>query len=373
MALVPAITMMAIAGLLSAYCFSLIGRACAYTGASSYRQAWERTVGPKSAWIPAAACFMVTSCSVLAYSMILSVTLPSLAKSFLGVIISRTEALIGVTLVALLPLCLMKSLKALGPFSLIGIMGMCYTCVAMGIRRFDGSYGVTGQFVNDLPFDLSPRFGPPEDLADLMTPNLFLLVSMLSTAFMAHYNAPKFYLELKNNTLLRYNTVVGISFFVSLLLFVAVASFGFSTFGKACSGLVLNNYSTNDKLMSLSRVAVALSLLFSYPLAFVGVRGGLLDLLNVEKRPDSLQNVVTVLLLSIITWLAYTLTDLRQLLAFSGATWGNAVIYLLPTYMFIQCARKVRPDLRKEVPIAVVTGLIGLFLGMLGTDIALNS
>lgn len=373
-ALVPAISLMVMAGLLSGYCFSLIGRVCAYTGAKSYRQAWERAVSPKTAWIPAAACFMVTSCSVLAYSMILSVTLPSLASSFLGVAITRTQALLGVTTLALLPLCLMKSLKSLGPFSLLGIMGMFYTSFAMFWRWFDGSYGVSGRFVEDLPFDLSPRFGPPEDLSDLLNPNIFLLVSMLSTAYMAHYNAPKFYLELKNNTLLRYNTVVGVSFGVALLLFVAVASFGFATFGKSCAGLVLNNYAAEDKLMSVSRIAVALSLLFSYPLAFVGVRDGLLDLLKVEKRPDSLLNSVTIVLLSVITGLAYKLDDLRKLLAFSGATWGNAVIYLFPTYMFTQCAAKnIRPGLKLEVPIAILTGLIGLSMGILGTAIALNS
>ena len=375
MALVPAIALMVVAGGLSAYCFSLIGRTCAYTGgATSYRQAWERAVSPQTAWIPATACFLVTSCSVLAYSMILSTTLPSLVQSFGGITISRTQALLGVTTVALLPLCLMKNLKSLGPFSLVGIIGMFYTCFAMFWRWFDGSYSVTGAFVEDLDFDFAPRFGPPEDLSDLLLkPNLFLLVSMLSTAFMAHYNAPKFYRELKNNTLPRYNLVVTVSFLISLVVFVAVASFGFSTFGKACADLVLNNYSGEDKLMSLSRIAVTLSLLFSYPLAFVGVRDGLLDLLWIETRPDSLLNTVTVVLLSIITGLAYKLTDLRKLLAFNGTTWGNAVIYLLPTYMFVQCAKKYRPELKSEVPIATLTGLVGLGMGVIGTAIALNS
>ena len=45
---------------------------------------------------------------------------------------------------------------------------------------------------------------------------------------------------------------------------------GFLTFGKACDGLVLNNYGSTDVLMGLSRVAVAVSLVFSYPLAFTG-------------------------------------------------------------------------------------------------------
>eukprot|EP00339_Tiarina_fusa_P025032 CAMPEP_0117081830 /NCGR_PEP_ID=MMETSP0472-20121206/57653_1 /TAXON_ID=693140 ORGANISM="Tiarina fusus, Strain LIS" /NCGR_SAMPLE_ID=MMETSP0472 /ASSEMBLY_ACC=CAM_ASM_000603 /LENGTH=165 /DNA_ID=CAMNT_0004809877 /DNA_START=24 /DNA_END=519 /DNA_ORIENTATION=- len=122
----------------------------------------------------------------------------------------------------------------------------------------------------------------------------------------------------------------------------SVASFGFATFGTACTGLVLKNYSTQDPLMSLSRIAVLLSLLFSYPLAFVGVRDGILDLLQVQDRPNSLLNSVTVGLLTLITGMAYFLSDLRKLLAFNGATWGNAVIYLLPTYMFVQCAKNVK-------------------------------
>jgi amino acid permease len=306
--------------------------------------------------------------------MILSDTLPSLASSFLGYTITRTQALLGVTLVALLPLCLMKSLKALAPFSLVGIIGMIYTSCAMALRFFDQSYGPGGRFLETLGEELAPQFAEPQTLKGLVfNSNIFLLVSMLSTAFMSHYNAHKFYWELENNTLPRYQLVVNVSFAISMLLFIAVGSFGFATFGKSCSGVVLNNYSTKDELMSLSRIAVALSLLFSYPLAFVGVREGILDLLQVDKRSDRLLNNVTVGLLAVITMFAYKLRDLRKLLAFSGATWGNAVIYLMPTYMFVQCANKLNPELKPEVPRAVITGILGLIMGIIGTVKAIES
>jgi hypothetical protein len=57
---------------------------------------------------------------------------------------------------------------------------------------------------------------------------------------------------------------------------------GFLTFGSASSGLILNNYSTKDSLMGLSRIAVAVSLVFPHPLAFVGLRDGVLDLLKMK-------------------------------------------------------------------------------------------
>jgi amino acid permease len=407
LALIPSIALISIIGMLSGYCFSLIGRICAYTSSVSYRQAWERSVSAKTSWIPALACFMVTSCSVLAYSMILSDTIPTLISAFTpykGV--TRTQALLGVTVVALLPLCLTKSLKALGPFSLVGIIGMIYTSLAMAVRYFDGSYREGGKFLLTLPAHLIPNFaksGSAKLVDIILNPQLFILVSMLSTAYMvwysmgtfcsispdllangpfiiltqAHYNASKFYWELENNTLKRYRLVVGTSFGISLLLFVAVASFGFATFGTGCAGLVLQNYSTSDTLMSLSRVAVALSILFSYPLAFVGVREGLLDLIQVpqSKRSNKLLNAVTVVLLGIITSMAYVVKDLRKLLAFNGATWGNAVIYLLPAYMFVSCVKTKLPkrqELQAEVPWVIATGFVGMLMGIIGTTLAIK-
>lgn len=188
LALIPSIALIGIIGMLSGYCFSLIGRTCAYTSSVSYRQAWERSVSAKTSWLPALACFMVTSCSVLAYSMILSDTVPTLLEAFTPYkSVTRTQALLGVTTVALLPLCLMKSLKALGPFSLVGIIGMIYTSLAMALRFFDGSYQEGGRFFETLPANLAPSFAGAgsTSLLDLFSnPNLFILVSMLSTAYM---------------------------------------------------------------------------------------------------------------------------------------------------------------------------------------------
>lgn len=45
---------------------------------------------------------------------------------------------------------------------------------------------------------------------------------MLSTAYEAHFNAPLFYRELKDNTVPRYSKMVFTSFFASVLTMVAV-------------------------------------------------------------------------------------------------------------------------------------------------------
>lgn len=87
----------------------------------------------------------------------------------------------------------------------------------------------------------------------------------------------------------------------------------------------------------ISKSKTVLTLLFSslcvfksYPLAFQGVRTGVLDMANVPevKRTNRLLNVLTVAILTVITGLAFVVKDLRMLLALNGATVGNSLIYL---------------------------------------------
>jgi hypothetical protein len=70
----------------------------------------------------------------------------------------------------------------------------------MAIRYFDKSYIAGGNFFSKLDI-ANPRPGLTLDH------RAFVLISMLSTSFIAHYNAPKFYAELKNPTISRFNDV----------------------------------------------------------------------------------------------------------------------------------------------------------------------
>ena len=258
-AAIPAVALIAVIGCLSAYGFSLIGRVCSYTGAKSYREAWANSISQGTSWLPAVSCTFKTSCAVLAYSMILADTSTSLLQTA-GYTVARTPALLAVTSMILLPLCWMKNLSSLAPFSLLGSLGMGYTAIAMAIRYFGKSYATGGPFV--VAKHLAPKFGT-QGASAAASPSVFILISMLSTAYMAHFNAPKFYTELKDNTIARFNTVVSSSFGIAIALFAAVASLGFLTFGSASNGLILNNYANADGLMSLSRIAVFISLVFS--------------------------------------------------------------------------------------------------------------
>lgn len=376
---IPAVGLIAAIGMFSAYGFSLIGRVCSYTGATSYREAWANSVGEKTASLPTVSCTFMTTSATLAYSMILADTFKSLFATA-GMAVTRTQSLFGITSLVLFPLCLLKNLSSLAPFSLLGIAGMLYTTFAMGIRYFGKTYlAPAGKFLPGIAKELQPAFGSTGAMG-VLNPNSFILICMLSTAYMAHFNAPKFYNELKDNTVKRYNTVVASSFGVSIFLMAVIGALGFMTFGAGSSPLILNNYSTKDGLMSLSRIAVALSLVFSYPLAFAGLRDGFMDMAGVskEKKADpAFLNKVTTGLLGGVTGLALVVKDLGFVMSFGGATLGNALIYVFPALMFRKAVKdmgdKASRGLRREVWLAMLSGCLGIVMGGIGATMAVKS
>ena len=181
------------------------------------------------------------------------------------------------------------------------------------------------------------------------------------------------YIELKNNTLPRFGTVVATSFSISALLYVAMAAFGFLTFGSHCSGFILNNYSTNDVLATICRVAIAGSLIVTYPLPFIGMRDGVLDVLMVpiDKRTSQNLNALTILLLALISILAMHFEDLGMVNAVGGALFGTAVVFIFPTLMFCKVAEADTTKSR-EAGFTIVLMWLGIALGAMGVFIALT-
>ena len=144
-------------GWLAAHGFHHVGNVCRVTGSTSYAQAWQRTVAASTTWIPNTACVMVTFCTVLTYSMVLADTIPALLAPLWQTVglsnllpVTRNGVLWVLTATTILPLCLLQSLKALAPFSFLGICGMVYTAAVMAIRSVDGSYSTNGRFVSTL-------------------------------------------------------------------------------------------------------------------------------------------------------------------------------------------------------------------------------
>lgn len=334
--------MVAMTAAMYAYTFSLLGRVCESTGATSYIEAWEKTMGPNGAPFVSTILSLKTTMACVVYSMILADS----AQIFTH--LSRLDSLLLVTVLFLLPLCLLPDLTSLAPFCLVGIVAVFLTAGAMAIRLWDGSYAITS-----LPTAL------PEGTEDVLTNEAALalqqlepitsnswtpgfdtigplmgLACTLAGAFVAHYNAPRVHAELSDSKEFHQITVVAFAVAAALTGFVGVV--GFQTFGSDVAPIVLSNYATNDSLMFFCQFLVALSLICTFPLPFVGLRDNLKGQLDTMALDDA---TLSVLLLSGITAVAAIVHDLGLFLQVAGGSVSTGVAAIMPVLMY----RRINP------------------------------
>lgn len=219
--------------------------------------------------------------------------------------------------------------------------------------------------------DVMPLF--TEEKPPHLGVNALLLMCMCFMAFFCHYNAPRYYIELKRNTVHRFSQVTNVSFAASALFYFLIGSLGYFTFGSNTDGFILNNYSQTDDLASACRFAIAIALTFTYPLPFIGVRDGILDLFSagIEWQTAININALTVTMLSIFTALAYKFTDLGLVNAVGGAAFGTAVTFVFPSIMFLSAVSSLPPtevsfQLRCESLLVLLLMLLGIVMGVIG-------
>jgi amino acid permease len=187
-AILPAILVIFVMGIMNAYSFSLLGRVCSVTKSKSYQEAWDRSVGRRhgtkfNVWVG----LVVTGKAILgcwSFSIIIASTCQPLLQNLIPDV-AKSETLIGITILILLPLCLAENLSSLAGFSIIGQIGTLVTTFTMALRYFDGSYQVGGQYYDDIATDdLQPSFGDKGWLS-FFTPQSLILISILSQGYVA--------------------------------------------------------------------------------------------------------------------------------------------------------------------------------------------
>jgi amino acid permease len=379
-AIPTAILLILVLGIMNAYYFGLIGQVCAWTDATTYREAWDRTVSSGSVAV-AVTVTVKTALSCLAFSIILADSMQSLAVTAGLDSVTRPEALLAVTTFALLPLCLLRDLSSLAKFSAAGIVGFSFTLFTMITRFADGSYEAGGQYLVDLPEKFLPAFGNSPTLVP--SAQGVVLACTLATAYVATYNAPRFRAELRDNTIERFNIVVYTAYTIAAVVFVIVAAVGFATFGSHAQPLILNNYSPSDPLAASAKALLTASIVLTYPLPFVGLRDGFLDAFQVPEsdRADQFLNKLTIGLLATVTSVALVVKDLALVLSVGGGTFSTLVASVFPVLMY-RAAVAQRADGLNEVDrkreeadanIALLLVSISLTIGVIGVSFALKN
>lgn len=381
-AIVPSLLLILLMSIANSFSFSLIGRVCAIQHATSYQQAWHRSVGKMPSLI-ASIVIVKALLGTWATSIMIASTWKPLLEWSLGIQLTRNETLIGITTVCLLPLCFSNTLSSLVRYSLMGQVATVWTIISLILRYVDGSYAPGGHFYDQQAVIPPPLFGK-NGWNYFFTPNSLILVSILSTGFIAHYNAPRyvhrslsiytqltlvlfklrFYFELKDHTTGRFNVVSNCAFGLAALTYGLVSSLGFLTFGSNCQAFLLDNYARSDILINGARFGVGVSMITSYPLLFMSGRDGILEFWKVDRR------ILTILLLALITSLALKVDDLTFVLSLGGSTLSTMLVYVLPVVMFrstiIQCTCLQTARSCRELQVATAMMVVGIVMGLLG-------
>lgn len=382
---VPAAALALGLGVLSAATFSMIGWSCEALGQTTFGGLWDATLGHGSAWAIDAMISLMCLSAVIVYSGIIGDVLTPLFATLVGHGVAwnrRAVHVVASAAVVLLPLCLAKSLAFLAYTSLLGLAAVIYTAGFIAWRALDGSYAAPasgGGGGGALCALLEPAARPVFEQASAwgLDPKIFVLFSNLGLAYIAHYNAPKFYSELERASPARFNKVIAISFVVLATLYTSVMLLGHATFGDVTRSNILLNYAEADGLAFLGRIATALSILCGYPLAFVGLRDAVVGMathaaqggsrLGAAIAAPTARAPLTVALMVCATTIAALLTDIGIVVGVTGALMGSAIVYVVPALIFVRAAKVSGVRLPRAVELGT-NALVpfGGFLAMLG-------
>ena len=360
-------------GMLSAYSFYVVGRMCDADGADSLTDLWKQNIG-KGSEVVNLSILIFTMGAALTYSIVLGDAFSSLAETLglQGWLIARQTSILAITLTALWPLCNLKNLAALAPFSVVGVVGTIVTCLFMVLRcvQPSGPYRLPdGAFLSTLAPAFLPSFGT-KGIRNMLSPASLVLASMCNCAFTAHYSAGDFYNVLggRNSgaTLSKFKKLVWFGFGGVFAINAAILVAGFLTFGGACKGIVLNNYSTADFGATVCRLLMALCVVGGFPFLINASRKTLFEMLDSgmccwncrclygrnlillyflsfltlgEKVSKEEKRKVTRGLVSLITGLALVLEDAGVVVSFNGAVMGSAIIYIFPALIFLKSTK----------------------------------
>uniref|UniRef100_A0A7S2FDR3 Amino acid transporter transmembrane domain-containing protein n=1 Tax=Octactis speculum TaxID=3111310 RepID=A0A7S2FDR3_9STRA len=170
------------------------------------------------------------------------------------------------------------------------------------------------------------------------------------------------------------------------MIYAIAAVAGYATFGSASTAPVLNNYAASDVLATLTRAATGVSLFGGYALMFVAMRDAFLssivpsaDDTDTKRGPFSSVQVVSstawriasLALLSFTTLLGVVTTDAGFAASLSGSSLGAALIFCVPSRIFLSCVAKAKASgdsLASNLEVSLVRaffrfGLVAITLG----------
>lgn len=242
---------------------------------------------------------------------------------------------VWITLVmfVLVPLSFLRRLDSLRHTSYIALFSCAYLVLIVILCYFRPIKGMT----------------PPGEIHLIkFTPSFVSTFPIQVFAFTCAQNLFPIFNELKTNSQKRMNIVVGTAIGSATLTYEIIAVFGYLTFGSRVSANIIAMYPATSLFVAVGQLAIAILVLFSYPLQVQPCRNCLDKVFHFGSAIDKTEEDVvedehmsgemtplkyTVLTSAVVAGgfsIAYFVDNLEMVLSFVGATGSTTISFILP-------------------------------------------
>jgi sodium-coupled neutral amino acid transporter 2 len=272
--------------------FVMLAYCCELSGTFNYKKMGEMALGgsPRFGKLVQVCVLMYTTGSCISFVIL---TADFLVGEGTGVfafwapdslLSNRTFTLCMISCFVYAPLCSLRNLAALKYSSTVSVVGTCYAAFMLIYAAMLSNETLVEQGAMT-PADLLAG-NPRDSVVWLGFPiDVFVAIPVFNVAFTAHYNAPRYYRELKGRSVPKFKKVVFTAMGFCGSAYALCGFCGYLVFGDATVGDVLKNFQDSYPLALVGRLILAFVVIMTFPLANHSLRDRLVYLHCASRAP----------------------------------------------------------------------------------------
>uniref|UniRef100_A0A673JK74 Probable sodium-coupled neutral amino acid transporter 6 n=1 Tax=Sinocyclocheilus rhinocerous TaxID=307959 RepID=A0A673JK74_9TELE len=279
--------------------------------------------------------------------------------------------LILVTLIVVLPLALLPKIGFLGYTSSLAFFFMLFFTVVVVVKKWSIPCPLPINSTVSLSLNTSE-----------CTPQMFVFslksayaVPTMAFSFLCHTAVLPIYCELHRPTKQRMQSVANVSIFLSFVVYLISALFGYLTFYTHVESELLLGYDTylpRDVVVMSVRLAILLAVLLTVPLIHFPARKAVLMLCRGEREFSWLSHSLSCFfILTFVLLLAIFVPDIRNVFGVVGSTTSTCLLFVYPGMFYLRISSEPMRSLNSAG--AVLLMVIGLVVGVLSLCVIIVS
>ncbi|XP_016325453.1 probable sodium-coupled neutral amino acid transporter 6 isoform X1 [Sinocyclocheilus anshuiensis] len=362
---------------LAAYSVHLLLLLCDKTGVNSYEALGERAFSRPGKILVACTILIQNIGAMSTYLFILKSEMPAAVTGFMSTETSGkwfedgVALLILVTLIVVLPLALLPKIGFLGYTSSLAFFFMLFFTVVVVVKKWSIPCPLPINSTVSLSLNTSE-----------CTPQMFVFslksayaVPTMAFSFLCHTAVLPIYCELHRPTKQRMQSVANVSIFLSFVVYLISALFGYLTFYTHVESELLLGYDTylpRDVVVMSVRLAILLAVLLTVPLIHFPARKAVLMLCRGEREFSWLSHSLSCFfILTFVLLLAIFVPDIRNVFGVVGSTTSTCLLFVYPGMFYLRISSEPMRSLNSAG--AVLLMVIGLVVGVLSLCVIIVS